>query len=116
MPASVPATPPACGTNGDGTDRFCVQAASTTWQYISLDPALRYNAVHDGEAVDGSTDNNTIYLGSGQQVTADGSAESGKYKLKTGGGINIGPGLSTLHFATAAGAPTFSISANELRR
>ncbi len=111
------AQPTGCGVTGDGTDRLCVVATATDASSIKLDPALVYDAVHDGENESSTTDNHTIYLGTNTSApAADGSADTGKYKLTPGGAVHIGPGVAKLWYIVAAGAPTFSIAANELRR
>lgn len=111
------AQPTSCGVVGDGTDSVCVAATSTSAQSLVLDSSLVYDVVHDGEDAASAVDNNTILLGTGTAApVADGSAEVGKYKLTPGAAVRVGPRVGKLWFIVAAGAPTFSITANELRR
>lgn len=120
------AQPTGCGVAGDGTDSLCVCEVIPISElddnnpagYIALDPSLVYEAVHNGKSSSGGTSEDTIFLSTNGLPAGDYYPETGLYLLTSGACVRVGPRVGKLWFATAtgAGSPTFSISANELRR
>ncbi len=70
---------------------------------VTIDPLREYTLKHDGEATDGTASTDIIYLSLALAVDADGSEGADKAKLCAGDVIVLGPGLTTINFATAAG-------------
>lgn len=86
-----------------------VVAASVSPDTVELNPLLAYSFAHDGEDATGAPDENTIYLAFGDTVEADASTGTNKAKLLAGRALPIRRGVKQVRFATAAGAPTFTV-------
>jgi len=76
---------------------------------ITLNPQRTYTLAHDGEQNDGTTDTNTIYLANNATVVRTEAEGANKAKLLFGRELVVGPGITTLHFGTEAGTPTFTV-------
>lgn len=88
-----------------------VLVASTSEQSVMLETNREYTLAHDGENASGVADTATIYLAfQSASVDADASEGASKFKLLGGRSVVLGPGLDTVKFKVAAGAPTFSVS------
>lgn len=93
---------------------LAVLVAGTDDVAVTLDPRREYTLAHDGENVSGSEDTNTVYLAIGAAATATAAEGANKFKLKNGRAVVVGPGADVLHFKTAAGAPTLSVSPSQV--
>lgn len=85
--------------------------ATTTEDVVTLDPRYRYAVWHNGSSSSGADDEATIYLSTDDAVVADPTPGTSKLALPAGGSFPLKKGAETLRFATAAGAPVFSIGA-----
>ncbi len=70
---------------------------------VTIDPLREYTLKHDGEQTDGTASTDIIYLSLALAVDPDGSEGADKAKLCAGDVIVLGPGLTAINFATAAG-------------
>ncbi|MGE3667683.1 MAG: hypothetical protein AB7G51_13805 [Steroidobacteraceae bacterium] len=86
-----------------------VVAASSTPDTVALNPMVAYSIAHDAEDASGTPDENTIYLSFSDTVDADSSAGTNKAKLLAGRAMPIRRGVKQIRFASAAGAPTFTV-------
>jgi hypothetical protein len=76
---------------------------------ITLNPQRTYTLAHDGETNAGVTDTATIYLANDATVVRTEAEGANKAKLLFGRELVVGPGITTLHFGTEAGTPTFTV-------
>lgn len=91
------------------TGNPAVLEATTTGQSVDLQPGRIYTLVHNGYTTGGSASTSPIFCSFDSEPAADLAAEEHKFPLFTNRSIRIGPGVSTLYFKTAIGAPTFTV-------
>lgn len=85
-------------------------AASTTTAEIAINGNRSYTLIHESLTEAGAADTNTVFFSAGAAaVDADQSSAAEKFTLPDGASRTIGPGVNSLKFATAAGAPTFVV-------
>lgn len=93
---------------------FHVHAGSGI-QTLTLDPERKYTLAHDSLAVNGAADTNPIYVAtSGNPIAAANPLfDCKQVRLIAARPMTIGPGLSTIRFASSFGGPMFSLVPNE---
>ena len=93
---------------------LAVLEAATTERSVALNRYREYTLRHDGEDATGSPNSSTVYLALNQAPSPDAAAGEDRFKLLAGSVVVIGPGVTTLRFRTASGAPTISVSAGPM--
>jgi hypothetical protein len=88
-----------------------VKAANTD-SSITLEPDRRYKLYHTGLNESGTAQAENIFFANNTAAVASFAVATNKWALVSGktDGIEIGPGITTLHFITTANAPVFVIA------
>lgn len=90
---------------------FRLVAASTTADYLTLDPDRDYTLWHTGFDVSEAAAETAIYFGAEAAPTAS-FAAGNKLVLTSGKTLTVPPKIRKLYYVTASGAPTFQVIAN----
>lgn len=92
-------------------DQPAVVAVTTTKNALGLNNLRRYLIVHDGVSTDGTTAaNETVFVSYGDTTPpVTGAVAANVFRLPSGRGVTIGPGITAISLKCASGTPTVSV-------
>lgn len=88
-----------------------VVAVTSTKTTLGLETNRRYLLAHDGVSTDGTTAaNETVFVAYGDTTpVVTGAAGANVFRLPSGRGLQVGPGISAVSLKCASGTPTVSV-------